>query len=56
MVSAEGENWKFVLLDCRKMHLRTPEQLKMSLKTSSTTTDNFDKSRDVVLQLHGNRK
>ena len=33
-----GRIWKFVTLDCRKMHFQTPEQLKMSFKNSSTTT------------------
>ena len=36
MVDVKGQIWKFVTLDCRKMHLRVPEQLKMSLKDSST--------------------
>ena len=30
------KNWKFVTLDCRKMHLRALEQLKMSLKINLT--------------------
>ena len=56
MVGAEGIIWKFVTLDCWKMYLPKPELLKMSLKNSSTTTDIFVKSHDVVLQLHENRK
>ena len=36
MVDAKGQIWKFVTLDCRKMLLRAPEQLKMSLEDSST--------------------
>ena len=43
--------WKFVTQDCWRMHLRAPKQLKISLKKSSTTTDIFDKSHDVVLKL-----
>ena len=38
------------------MHLQAPEQLKISLKNSSTKTDIFDKSNDVVLILHKNGK
>ena len=54
--SSIRKTWKFVSLYCRKMHLRAPEQLKMSLKSSSTTTEIFDKSQDVELKLHKNRK
>ena len=35
----------FVTLDCPKMHLRAPEQLKLSLKNSTATSDIFDKSQ-----------
>ena len=47
-------NWKFVTLECREMHLRAPEQLKMSFKNSSTTTESFDKLHDAVLKLQEN--
>ena len=47
--------WKSVTLDYGKMHLRAPEQLKMSPKNSSTTTDTFEKSHDV-LKLHESQK
>ena len=46
---------KFVTVDRLKMHLRVPEQLKRSLKNSTTTTG-IDKSHDVVLKLHKNRE
>ena len=29
---SRGKSWIFVTLDCQKMHLLVPEQLKMSLK------------------------
>ena len=38
------------------MHMRAPEQLKMFLKISPTTADILDKSHDVMLKLHKNRK
>ena len=39
MVGNEGKKaYRFVTVDCRKMHLRAPEQLKMSLKIFLTTT------------------
>ena len=53
MVGAEGKNWKIVTLDYQK---QTSEELKMSLKDSSTITDILDISHDVVLKLHENRK
>ena len=57
MVGNEGKKaYRFVTVDCRKMHLRAPEQLKMSLKIFLTTTDIFGDSHDVVLKLHKNRK
>ena len=56
LVAPRGKIWKFVTPDCRKMHFGALEQLKMTLKNSSKTTDIFDKSRDVVLKLHKNRK
>ena len=51
-----GKIWKFVTRDFWKMHLLTQEQLKMFLKKLSTMTDIFDKSHDVMLKLHKNRK
>ena len=56
MVGAEVKNWKFITLDCWKMHLRAPEQLKMSLKNLPSMTEIFNKSYDVVLKLRENRK
>ena len=41
--------WKFDTLDA-------PKQLKVSVKSSSTTTDILNKSHDVILKLHKNRK
>ena len=39
MVGNEGKKvYRFVTVDCRKMHLRAPEQLKMSPKIFLTTT------------------
>ena len=38
------------------MHLQASEQLKMYLKKSSTTTNIFDKSHDVMLKLNKNWK
>ena len=29
---SRGKSWTFVTLDCQKMHLLVPQQLKMSLK------------------------
>ena len=57
MVGNEGKKaYRFVTVDCRKMHLRAPEHLKMSLKKLSLTADIFGKSHDVVLKLHQNWK
>ena len=55
MVGAKGANFGYSSL-CRKMHMRAPEQLKMFLKNSPTTADILDKSHDVMLKLHKNRK
>ena len=38
------------------MHFGAPEQLKSSLKNSSATTEIFDKSQNMELKLHENRK
>ena len=57
MVGNEGKKaYRFVAVDFRKMHLRAPEQLKMSLKNFLTTTDIFGNSHDVVLKLHKSQK
>ena len=40
-----------VIVDCRKMHLRPPEQLKMPHKNSLTTADIFHESHDVGLKV-----
>ena len=40
-----------LIVNCRKMHLQPPKQLKISLKISSATADIFHKSDDVVLKL-----
>ena len=50
MVDADGGNLEICSLNYRKMRLRAPAQLKMSLKNLSTTTGIFDKSHDVVLK------
>ena len=55
-MGGEGKIWKFVTLDYCKMHLRAPEQLKMSLKNLSITTEIFDKSHELVLKLRENWK
>ena len=47
---------KFVTLDCRKIHLQTPEELKMFLKNLSTMANILNKSHDVMLKLHKKRK
>ena len=52
-ILAKFENLSFYISE--KMHLWAPEQLKISLKYLSTTTDIFDKSH-VVLKLHKNLK
>ena len=56
MVGVEVKNWKFVTVDCWKMHLRAPEQLKMTLKNLPSMIEIFNKSYDVVLKLRENRK
>ena len=57
MVGNEGKKaYIFVTVDFRKMHLRAPEQLKISLKIFLTTTDIFCNSHDVVLKSHKNQK
>ena len=38
------------------MHLQSPEQQEMSLKSSSTMKEIFDKSQDMELKLHENQK
>ena len=38
------------------MPLWAPEQLKITLKNLSITSENFDKSHDLVLKLHKNWK
>ena len=48
--------WKFVSIDCRKMHFASTRTAKNVLKNSSTAKHIFDKSHDVVLKLHKNRK
>lgn len=47
---------KFVTLDCRKIHLQTPEELKMFLKNLSTMANILNKSHDMMLKLHKKRK
>ena len=56
MAINRGAIWKFVTLDCRKMHLRATEQLKIPFKDSLTMNEIFDKSNDMVLKLHENRR
>ena len=48
--------WKFVSIDCRKMHFARTRTAKNVLKNLSTTKHIFGKSHDVVLKLHKNRK
>ena len=50
-----GTIWKFPVLDCGKIHLQAPEQLKISLKNLSTTTV-IDKSHGMAIKLHKNWK
>ena len=50
----KGKNEEFVTLDCQRMPMRTPEQLKIFLKNSSTIAGILDKSHDVVVELHQN--
>ena len=52
----KGKILKFVTLDCQKIHLQTPEELKMFLKNLSTMANILNKSHDVMLKLHKKRK
>ena len=56
MVGVEGGNLEICQPRLLENTYAKTEQLKMSLKNLTTTTKIFDKSHDVVLKLHENRK